>query len=414
MSRALAILLTLAAAGALAYVVTDRSGPSAGGPGGKSARPDRAALLQQMLDGRARALARGDARALAATATGKQRARDRRSARRIRGLGVHGVKLAAEGGDLRKPRLGLQARLTYAVRGISGRFATSLRLGLQWTGRDWRVRSSTARRGQAPWEVAPQRRIRSKHFVVWAPRDVDPAAGGLLEALEGGYARMREVLASGRLRRRYLVVVAGDAGQARALTAAIRGIASLAAITDSEVRQEGPAEQVVAVASQRLLVIWPAFLAVGPEARGTVVAHELTHAAVSRSTSGRTPAWLVEGLALYVSGDERVAEAARLRLEGAQPQALSLRGLTEPDVIATLSGDAQNAAYAYASAAAHYVAERYGQAALLDLYDVFNEESLRGERGDPDLTDRATRRVLGVSLSRLERDLRAWIALRVS
>lgn len=409
MKKTLAILLVLAAAGGLAYVATDRSTTGGGRDGrGAVSRPGRAELLQQMLDRRAKALAEGDAAALARTATGSQRARDRRAARRIRGLGVRKVELLAEGGDLRANRLQLRARLSYAVRGISGRFAASLRLGLQWNGKEWRVRSTTARRGRVPWEVTALRRIRSPRFVVWAPRDIDTASAGLTDALESGYAKMRDVLARGRLRRRYLVVVAGDAGQARALTASIRGIASLAAITDTEVRQEGPAEQVVEVASQRLLVIWPSFLAVGPDARSTVVAHELTHAAVARSTSGRTPSWLVEGLALYVSGDERRLEAARLLVEGT---GTSLRRLSDPDVISTLSGEAQNVAYAFSSAAAYYIAERFGQAKLLDLYDVFNEESLRGRRGDPRLTDRATRRVLGVSLRRLDRDLIEWIGL---
>jgi hypothetical protein len=405
----LLLVLVLGAAAGVAFLATDRSGRVGQPDRGEVSRPGRLELLQALLDRRAKALEKGDARALAATATGPQKARDRRSARRIRGLGVHGVGLRADGGDVRLDRLQLRARLGYRVRGISGHFASGMRLSLQWTGKDWRVRSATARRGKLPWDVATQRRVRSRHFVVWAPRAVDARAGGLLDALESGYARMGDVLARGRLRRRYLVVVAGDAGQARALTAQIRGVASLAAITDTEVRQEGEAERVVEVASQRLLVVWPAFRAIGPEARGTVVAHELTHAAVARSTSGRTPAWLVEGLALYVSEDERVAEAARLVAEGGNRKTLTLTGLSDPDVISTLGGSAQNAAYAYASAAAYYVAERFGQTALLDLYDVFNEESLKGTSGSPDLTDAAVRRVLRVSLRRLERDLRRWI-----
>jgi hypothetical protein len=407
--KALLIVLVLAAAGGIAYVSTDDgTTPLIPGGRGELARPGRLELLQRMLDRRAKALGEGDARAFAATSVGAQRARDRRSARRVRGLGVHRVEMAVEGGDVRKNRLQVRGRLSYLVRGISGRFNASLRIGLQWTGKDWRVRTVTARRGRVPWEVAAQRRTRSKHFVVWGPRNLDLAGAGLTDALEAGYAKMGEVLARGRLRRRYLVVVAGDAGQARALTAEIRGIASLAAITDTEVRQEGPAEQVVEVASQRLLVIWPSFTSVGPEARNTVVAHELTHAAVARSTSGRTPAWLVEGLALYVSEDDRRPEAARLQAEGTR---VSLRSLSDPDVIATLSGEEQNAAYSFASAAAYYVAERFGQSALLDLYDVFNEESLKGAKGDPRLTDRAARRILKLSLSRLDRDLRDWIAL---
>ncbi len=408
----LLVVLALGAAVGIAYVETERRGPGGVPERDRGVGPDRLDLLERLLDRRAAALGRGDARALARTSVGRQRSRDRRDARRIRGLGVHRVRLDAQGGDVRRDRLRLDARLRYGVRGISGQFVARQSLLVQWTGKDWRVRSQSARRGQVPWTVAPQRRVRTKHFVVWAPRSLDLAAGGLVDALEAGYARMREVLARGRLRRRYLVVVAGDARQARALTAQIRGVASLAAITDTELRLEGPAERVVEVASQRLLVIWSSFVSVGPEGRATVVAHELTHAAVARSTSGRTPAWLVEGLALYVSADDRSAQAAALVLEGATPDALTLTGLSDPDIIGTLGGDRQNAAYAYSSAAALYIAERYGQDALLDLYDAFNEESLKGAGGDPRLTDRATRRVLRIPLRRLERDLREWVLTR--
>jgi hypothetical protein len=411
----LLLVVVLGGAGAASYLLNPTrqgSGPPFLSGRGEVGPPDDRVLLETLLAARAKALGKADARALAATSTGAQRARDRRSARRVRGLGVTGVRFALEASDVdgRQARLG--ARLTYRVRGIEGRFATSERLTAVKAKAGWRIRSVSATRGRPPWEVAPQRRVRSTHFVVWAPSSIDPDGGGLLDALEAGYARMREVLARGRLRKRYLVVVAGDAGQARRLTAQIRGLASLAAITDTEVRQEGPAERVVQVASQRLLVLWPAFLKVGPESQRTVVAHELTHAAVARQTSGRTPAWLVEGLALYVSEDRRVDEAAELVVGGEDRAALSLTGLTDPDGIATLGGSAQNAAYAYASAAAFYIADRFGQDRLLDLYDAFNDEAIEGEGGDPDVTDAATRRVLRVSLRKLERDLRRWIVTR--
>ena len=153
---------------------------------------------------------------------------------------------------------------------------------------------------------------------------------GLPEALEDGYARMRDVLAAGTLRGRYLVVVAGDPAQARQMTSGIRGVATLAAISDTAVHEEGPAERVASVASQRLLVVWPAFAPLDLDGRRRVVTHELTHAALARETSGRTPGWLAEGVALYVSGDDRVAEAARRVAVGISRRGLSLSGLSTP------------------------------------------------------------------------------------
>ena len=140
------------------------------------------------------------------------------------------------------------------------------------------------------------------------------------------------------------------------------------------------------VASQRLLVVWPAFAPLDAEGRARVVAHELTHAALASRTSGRTPGWLVEGIALYVSGDRRVGAAARYVAGDAgrvSRRALTLTGLSAPGAIGRLGGDGQSAAYAYSSAAAFYVAERYGRKRFLRLYAAFN---------DPDLTEPDGRR----------------------
>jgi hypothetical protein len=247
--------------------------------------------------------------------------------------------------------------------------------------------------------------------VVIAPGGIEIEAAGLLEAFEGGYARMREVVRRPRLRRRYLVVVADRASAARALTRRIRGVESLAAISDSEVRETGSAQRVTEVSSQRLLVVWPSFSTLDADGRARVVTHELTHAALAGVTSGRTPAWLLEGVALYVSEDRRAGEAAELVVNAtsaAQRRALTLAGLSRPDAIARLDGDAQAAAYAYASAAAFYIVGRFGRKRYLELYDAFNDEGLTGRTGT-DVTSRAAERTLGRSLSRLDRDLRRWI-----
>jgi hypothetical protein len=276
------------------------------------------------------------------------------------------------------------------------------------------VSAEWSRRERDPWEMGPVVEHRSRHFVVIAPRGLDIEAAGLPETLEGGYARMGDVLRRPKLRPRYLVVVAQAAGAARALTERIRGVGGLAAISDSEVREAGPARKVTAVPSQRLLVVWPPFSALDAVGRRRVVTHELTHAALAGVTSGRTPSWLLEGVALYVSEDRRVAEAAQLvagAASGGARRALTLTGLSGPDAIARLQGMGQQAAYAYASAAAFYIVARYGRGRYLALYDAFNDENIPGRPG-PAVTDRAVRRTLGVSLTRLERDLRRWIVTR--
>jgi hypothetical protein len=381
-----------------------------GSPATKPAEGD-ATALERLLTRRSRALQEDRLVAYAATATGPQRIRDRAAARNAAPLRLRDVELAVDSIDVSGRRARLQVRSIYGIRGVRGTFTSARRLTAVRTGKGWRVQSETSRRERHPWEIGPVVERRSRHFVVIAPGGIEIEAADLLEAFEGGYARMGEVLRRPRLRRRYLVVVADRASAARALTRRIRGVESLAAISDSEVHETGPAQRVTEVSSQRLLVVWPSFSTLDADGRTRVVTHELTHAALAGLTSGRTPAWLLEGMALYVSEDRRAGEAGELVVSATSAtarRALTLAGLSRPDAIARLHGDAQAAGYAYASAAAFYIVGRFGRKRYLELYDAFNDDDLTGRAGT-EVTSRAVERTLGRSLSRLDRDLRRWI-----
>jgi len=382
-------------------------------PGSPAARPATGggdlAQLDRLLRRRAEALAAGRPRAYAATATGPQRDRDREAARNARGLGLRDVELAVDSAEVSGRTATLRVRSLYGVRGIRGRFGTARRIVARRTAAGWRVRRETSRRERHPWEVGRVRALRSRHFVVLAPPALE--LGALLDALEAGYARMGTVLRRPRLRRRSLVVVAGSAQAARALTERISGVGSLAAISDTDVQETGAARRVGAVVSQRLVVVWPPFAMLGAAGQQRVVAHELTHTALAGATSGRTPAWLIEGVALYVSEDRRVDDAARFaagEATGRARRSLTLTALSKPDAIARLSGEAQAVAYAYASASAFYLVARFGRRRYLRLYNAFNDEGLPGRPGAA-VTARAVRRTLGISLRRLEGDLGAWL-----
>lgn len=411
--RAAAALLAVSVLAGCGGPSKPEAAPSPGSPASPAGKPGRegdATALERLLARRSRALEAGRPRAYAATATGPQRIVDREVARNARPLRLRDVELAVDSADVGGRRAQLQVRSIYGIRGVRGRFAAARRVTAVRTSKGWRVRSETSSRERHPWEVGPVTERRSRHFVVLAPGGIEIEAAGLIEALENGYARMGDVLLRPRLRRRYLVVVADRASAARRLTRRIRGVEGLAAISDSEVREAGPAQRVTEVPSQRLLVVWSPFSTLAAEGRMRVVTHELTHAALAGVTSGRTPAWLLEGVALYVSEDRRAGEAAE-RVEGATGatrRAMTLAGLSRPDAIARLRGDPQAAAYAYASAAAFYIAGRFGRKRYLELYDAFNHEDLPGRPG-VEVTGRAVQRTLGVSLSRLEQDLRAWI-----
>jgi hypothetical protein len=380
--------------------------------------PSDADAVRALLARRAAALERGDAAAYAATATGSaQRRRDRAAARRAGPLHPREIALTAERIDLVGDRAELRVRSSYGIRGIAGTFSAGRRVVAVRRRAGWRVRAETSRRERHPWEVGRYAAARSRHFTILLPAGIP--TGDLVTALEGGYARIRALLPGHPLRKRSLVVVAGGPAEALALTGSIRGVGGLAAVSDSEVLEGGPALRVQRVASQRLIVVWPRWSALPPAARERVVTHELTHAALAGITSGRTPAWLVEGVALYVSGDRRTAAASRLvrgdlgagfsaAQASAARRALSLDALARPGAIARLRGTGQAAAYAFSSAAAFRIAERYGRARLLHFYRSFNDERLRGRAGRA-VADRAVRRVLGTSVDAFERDLRAQL-----
>jgi hypothetical protein len=276
---------------------------------------------------------------------------------------------------------------SYAIAGVRGTFEVERRVRARRTAAGWRVTSASGRRGLPPWEVDDFRERRTEHFVVLAPPAIP--VDELVVALEDGYKTMSELLSRGRLRRRYLVVVAAGAEQARALTAQIRGVETLAALSDASVIQTGAAAETEKVVSLRLVVVWPPFSTLDAEGRRRVVAHELTHAALTGSTSGRMPAWLSEGVALYVSGDRRAATVGA-----------DLAALSQPDAIARLSGEEQAAAYNASSAAAFAIADRFGTDKLLELYEAFNDPRLRGRPG-PRLVNRALKRELGITLADL-------------
>jgi hypothetical protein len=359
-------------------------------PGSPAERPEPTddQQIAELFEKRAAALEAGDRRAYLATSTGAQRRRDRAAGRQARRLRLTGVTHVPTRVRVSGDRARAHLSSAYGIAGVRGKFESEQRVRLVQTGDGWRVAREGGARGRPPWEVDDFRERRSEHFVVLAPPEVP--VDELVLALEDGYATMRELLTSGRLQRRYLVVVAAGPEQARALTVSIQGLDTLGALSDASVIQNGTEQRTTRVVSLRLVVVWPPFSLLDADGRRRVVTHELTHAALTGVTSGRTPAWLTEGVALLVSGDRRPA-----------PPETDLGALSPPAAIARLTGRPQADAYSASSAAAFAIAERFGTRRLLDLYEAFNDPKLRGQPGAR-LANRALRRELGMTLAELE------------
>ena len=376
----------------------------------RSATAVAQAEIGAVVKARAAALGAGRPSAYALTAAGVRRRRDAADARRARRLGVRAVRVTDVGIRVRGRRAVVSARSSYRIDRVPGRWTYAHVLRLRQTAGGWRVTALIPRAPRPPWELAVYERFRTPRFTIFAPEGVDPQDAALGATLERAHAVIRRRL-PGRVERRYPVFIAADSRDMAALTSGIRDVGQLSAITDLSVRTTGEAQRVTSVLGVRILIPWPSFLTLSPDARERVLTHELAHAALAADTSGRAPAWLQEGIALYVSGDRRTATAQAslaTRGDGVVARASRLARLAQPNAMASLSGSELSAAYALSSSTAYYIAERYGSSKLLELLAAFGDESLRGRAGR-ELTDRATRRVLGTGVRRLERDVAGWL-----
>ena len=369
-------------------------------------------LLTRLVAARARALADGDARAYVATAIGAQARRDRRALAAARRLPLSRAELAARSVKVDGDRATLRVQLTYAFRGIDTHYLKSARLTARRTPDGWRIASDKPAAGTlAPWEHRAYTARRSTHFLALTPRGLK--APGLMADLERGYAKLR--LPGVRPPRRVLVIVARDGADVRALTKDIDTDA-LTAVAETQFATRGRGQSVSSLWGERVFVLWDSYRSRPADRRQTVIAHELTHAALAKRTSARTPPWLYEGIAMYASGDNRSGDAGALlsgrgvlrvaSAETAARRAMSLARLSSPLALQRLPTAGLAFAYAYSSAAAYTIAERYGPRALLRVLRAYGSDALTGSGRA--LTDKVLRRTLHVSLTRFQSQVDAY------
>jgi hypothetical protein len=357
---------------------------------------DDAGDINALLRERAEQLEFGKGDAFADTSTGGQRVIDRRAARRTRALSLEQVRFVADELQTSGERADVAVTLSYRVRGMKRPFRTQRRVRARRTEDGWRVTRDKPRREPLPWEIAAFRAVRTPHVVLLAPRGMDVKA--LSGGLERAYREIRKDLPSRDLPPSVLVIAARDARQAQLLTGRIaKGIVAIANV--SVEWGPAPALEVERVLAQRLIVVVDRWRTQPGFARESTLVHEMTHTALDPDTSARTPPWLVEGLAMYVSNDDR-SDEAQARAAGLGPS-MKLRALCKPNAIFRLTGREQGAAYAISSAAAETIVDRRGNNGLFKLYDAFNDSRIHGSPGAR-TTDRVMRRTIGMSLAQLD------------
>ena len=361
-----------------------------------AAPPDDEGALAARLRERAQLLEQGDGAAYRATATGAQRRRDGVAVRRARRMALQEVRLRTDELTTSGRRAKVAAVLSYRVRGMSRPFRTPRRIEAVKAGDGWRITSDRPRAEPLPWEIAAFRVVRSRHVVLLVAPGVDAAP--LRAGLERAYRSIRRDLPRRDLPDSVLAVAARGPAQTERLTGRVAG--GVVAIANVSVEWGAPpALEVERVLAQRMIVVVSRWRRQDEAGRRSTLVHEMTHTALDPDTSARTPPWLIEGVAMHVSGDDRRAEAAA-RTAGLA-RSMKLGAISRPASIYRLSGRDQDAAYAAASAAAEEIVARRGSKGLFRLYDAFNDSSIPGRPGAR-TTDRVLRRTLGLSLAELD------------
>ncbi|MFZ2176308.1 MAG: hypothetical protein WAW17_20165 [Rhodococcus sp. (in: high G+C Gram-positive bacteria)] len=139
--------------------------------------------------------------------------------------------------------------------------------------------------------------------------------------------------------------------------------------------------------------------------RRAVLRHELTHVAVRGATVDRSPMWMLEGYAEYAAyrgtGEEesRIASALAAQISGGNaPEEFPA------DTDFVRSGDRGSVAYETAWSINAYVAEKFGEARLTELYRALSVGEMDAETVDERLSD-----VLGIDSDEFRARWSGWV-----
>jgi hypothetical protein len=371
--------------------------------------------LDHLLFERGWALEKGNTEDFLATSTGAQARKDKTQIARAKALPINDVKLTAGGTEVNGNKATMRVEMRYGFDHIDTAYFKTSRMSAVKTPQGWKISNDRPSAGMlAPWEYTTYKARTSAHFLALAPKSLK--VGSLMTDLEKGYNRMKRGLPGVKAPRKVLVIVARTGTDTKALTKDLKTLKSLTAVAENQYSTKGSAKRIDQVWGQRVFVLWRSYGNRGANERRMVVTHELVHTALASRTSARTPPWLTEGIAMYVSGDNRSGDAGALisgrgvlrdaSKQGAAKRAMSLPGLSKPSALSNMSPVSLNFAYSYSSAAAYAIASKHGRKGLLKLLSAYNSDKVKGTGSK--LTDRALKRALKTSLSSLKSEVDAY------
>jgi hypothetical protein len=298
--------------------------------------------------------------------------------------------------------------LRYALRGADV-IPTERTMGFLFArhGDDWYLRSDTAldnlgrRTWRGPWDFAPCVVTTTEHGIVLSHPGSQPMVDRLVRELDPSVRAVSELWPT-PWSRRVAVMLPDSPGEMRALVGPDFPVDSVVAVAVAD-RVDNKTRT---VAGQRVVLSPNGVRSLSIASLRIVLRHEITHLAARADTVDGSPTWLLEGFADYVGYRDSGVTLA----EGAPDLAKQVREVGPPaglpeDRAFRSGGSDLDLAYQQSWSLARYVAETYGEDALIAMY---RELAAAGPVSATE-TDRMLRDVLGADRAELVRGWRSYL-----
>jgi hypothetical protein len=303
--------------------------------------------------------------------------------------------------------------LRYALRG-GDLVATYRPMGYLFAryGTEWYLRSDTALDGlgrrswRGPWDFAPCLARATRYGVVLAHPGDEPMVERLVRELDSSVLAVSAVWGTG-WSQRVTLVLAGSIAEMAALAGPDFPVESVVAVALADRVDTGQRT----VAGQRVVLSPAASPGLSDAALRVVLRHEILHVAARAATMDGSPMWLLEGFADYVGYRD-----SGVTLPQAAPGLVDLVRREGPprwlpdDRAFRAHGRALDLAYQQGWSVARFVAERYGEAVLVDLYRTL---AAAGPATASEI-DRLMRAILGVDRAGLVEGWQHYLRQAVS
>ena len=244
--------------------------------------------------------------------------------------------------------------------------------------------------GGQPWEARPITVVKSDHVVAVISKEDASIAPHLLDLAEHGVLNVMKVRPSNWPGKILVTAVSDQKVFDSYFNSSPDKLAQVEAVTIPRFDGIPEWDNSSKFALSRV-VFNPAMLGRADDELQHTLTHEFTHVAFGPVTSGSTPSWLVEGMAEYVA---YATEQVSAGFPGAAARHVASASALPPDE--TFYDSADN--YILGWLAVKLIAQKYGQAKAIALYEYFKDHAAENA---------AFTAVLGITRDQFVKD---WLA----